>query len=73
MSVKIGINGFGRIGSIALRQMEKRPELDICAINLRNADIPNLVYILKYDSVFGRFEGTVEAAEGRCRPSTCHS
>ena len=63
MSVKIGINGFGRIGSIALRQMEKRPELDICAINLRNADIPNLVYMLKYDSVFGRFEGTVEAAE----------
>lgn len=63
MAVKVGINGFGRIGSLALRQMTERSDMDICAINLRNADIPRMVYMTKYDSTFGRFDGTVEAAE----------
>jgi len=63
MSVKIGINGFGRIGSLALRQVAGRDNMEVCAINLRNADIAQLVYMFKYDSVFGRFNGTVEAGD----------
>jgi len=63
MAIKVGINGFGRIGSLALRQMMDRENMEICGINLRNADIPLLVYMFKYDSVFGRFKGTVEEAE----------
>ena len=63
MSIKIGINGFGRIGSLAVRQMVERENMDLCAINLRKADIPLLAYTFKYDSVFGRFNGTVETEE----------
>ena len=60
MSVKVGINGFGRIGRITFRALATRPdEFDVVAINdLGNpADLANL---LKYDSVHGRFDGTVE-------------
>ena len=63
MAINIGINGFGRIGSLALRQIMKRDKMKICGINLRNADIPLLAYMFKYDSVFGRYDGVVETAE----------
>lgn len=63
MAINIGINGFGRIGGLALRQAMKRDNLKVCGINLRNADIPHLAYMFKYDSVFGRYDGTVEVAE----------
>ena len=61
MSVKVGINGFGRIGRITFRALATRPdEFDVVAINdLGNpSDLANL---LKYDSVHGRFNGTVES------------
>lgn len=60
MAVKVGINGFGRIGRITFRALAARPEeFDVVGINdLGNpADLANL---LKYDSVHGRFNGTVE-------------
>ncbi|MEG1779104.1 MAG: glyceraldehyde 3-phosphate dehydrogenase NAD-binding domain-containing protein, partial [Oscillospiraceae bacterium] len=61
MSVKIGINGFGRIGRAVLRQAVQMPEIfEICCINYRNVDLDYMVYMTKYDSVFGRFNGTVE-------------
>ena len=61
MAIKIGINGFGRIGRVLLRILMKSPEkFDVCGINLRKADIDYMVYLLKYDSVFRNFEGTVE-------------
>lgn len=64
MSIKVGVNGFGRIGRVCVRIMSEKPdEFDIRAINLRKADIPHMVYLLKYDSVFGRFKGTVEAGD----------
>ena len=63
MAIKIGINGFGRIGRIVLRIMCENPEtFDIRGINLRKADIDYMVYLLKYDSVFRNFPGTVEHA-----------
>ena len=61
MAIKVGINGFGRIGRIVLRIMVENPEkFEICGINLRKADIDYMVYLFKYDSVFRTFNGTVE-------------
>ena len=62
MAIKIGINGFGRIGRVALRIMVERgsSSYQICGINLRNADLDYMVYQVKYDSVFRTFRDTVE-------------
>ena len=57
--IKVGINGFGRIGRITLRAMLLRDDMQVVAINdLLNVD--HLAYLLKYDSVHGRLNGTVE-------------
>lgn len=64
MTKKIGINGFGRIGRNVFRIIQQREDVDleIVAINdLTDAD--NLAYLLKYDSVHGRYDGEVEAGE----------
>ncbi|MCG8528112.1 MAG: type I glyceraldehyde-3-phosphate dehydrogenase [Opitutales bacterium] len=68
MATKIGINGFGRIGRLVFRALVDQgllgKEIEVVAINdLVPAD--NLAYLLKYDSVQGRFNGTVESAEGK--------
>jgi glyceraldehyde 3-phosphate dehydrogenase len=64
MAVKVGINGFGRIGRLVFRAMAERPkEFDVIAVN-DLTDPKHLAHLLKYDSVHGRFEGTVEAKEG---------
>ncbi len=64
MAIKVGINGFGRIGRVAIRIMAAKPdEFEICGINIRNTDLDFMVYQLKYDTVFGRFNGTVEKYE----------
>ena len=62
MAIKVGINGFGRIGRVALRIMVERgcSSYQICGINLRNADLDYMVYQVKYDSVFKTFHGTVD-------------
>ena len=58
MSVRIAINGFGRIGRMVLREANKNPNVEIVAINdLVPSD--NLAYLLKYDSTHGRFNGEV--------------
>ena len=63
MSIRIGINGFGRIGRNLFRSLQKRDEdIEVVAIN-DIADKENLIYLLKYDSVHGRFDGEVEATE----------
>jgi glyceraldehyde 3-phosphate dehydrogenase len=60
MAIKVGINGFGRIGRIILRIMSTQPDVyDVRGINLRKADLDYMVYLLKYDSVFRGFNGTV--------------
>ena len=63
MAVRVGINGFGRIGRLVFRAMAAKPsEFEVVAINdLSNAK--HLALLLKYDSVHGRFKGTVEAGE----------
>ena len=66
MAIKVGINGFGRIGRVALRIMVERGSSSYqpCGINLRNADLDYMVYQVKYDSVFRRFNGTVVLDDG---------
>jgi glyceraldehyde 3-phosphate dehydrogenase len=61
--VKIGINGFGRIGRIAFRVAVSRPDVDVVGIN-DLLDVEHLAYLLKYDSVHGKFHGTVEVING---------
>ncbi len=62
--IKIGINGFGRIGRLVFRIASSRANIEVVAINdLMNLDY--LAYMLKYDSVHGRFDGTVEAENGK--------
>ncbi len=64
MAVRVGINGFGRIGRLVFRVMAARPQdFDVVAIN-DLSDAKHLALLLKYDSVHGRFDGTVEATEG---------
>lgn len=58
--IKIGINGFGRIGRIAFRSAIARNNVEVVAIN-DLLDVNYLAYLLKYDSAHGRFKGTVEA------------
>ncbi|MGB8705790.1 MAG: type I glyceraldehyde-3-phosphate dehydrogenase [Gillisia sp.] len=63
MSTKIGINGFGRIGRIAFRNAVKNNDVQVVAIN-DLVDVDQLAYLLKYDSVHGNFDGTVEVKDG---------
>jgi glyceraldehyde 3-phosphate dehydrogenase len=64
MAIKIGINGFGRIGRMVFRAAAARDDIEVVAINdILNTDY--LAYMLKYDSVHGRFKGAVEAKEGK--------
>ena len=61
-TLKVGINGFGRIGRLVFRGGLKNPNIEFVGIN----DLvppENLAYLLKYDSTHGRFDGTVEAVE----------
>jgi glyceraldehyde 3-phosphate dehydrogenase len=63
MNTKIGINGFGRIGRIAFRIASQRKDIEIVAVN-DLLDVDHLAYLLKYDSVHGRFPGKVEVKDG---------
>ncbi len=62
--MRIAINGFGRIGRIFFRQAFGKPNFEIVAIN-DLSDTQNLAYLLKYDTVYGRYEKNVEAKENK--------
>jgi len=62
--VKIGINGFGRIGRIVFRESYNRDNVEVVAIN-DLLEVDHLAYLLKYDSVHGRFNGKVEVKDGQ--------
>ena len=61
--LKLGINGFGRIGRIAFRIAVNRPNIQVIGIN-DLLDVYHLAYLLKYDSVHGQFDGTIEVNNG---------
>ncbi|MDG2436813.1 MAG: type I glyceraldehyde-3-phosphate dehydrogenase [Polaribacter sp.] len=62
--IKVGINGFGRIGRLAFRSSVLRNNVQVVAIN-DLLDVDYLAYMLKYDSVHGKFDGTVEVKDGK--------
>ncbi|KAJ3011937.1 Glyceraldehyde-3-phosphate dehydrogenase 2 [Thoreauomyces humboldtii] len=64
--VKVGINGFGRIGRLVLRaSTQKKDQVQVVAINDPFIDVEYMVYLLKYDSTHGRFTGTAEHKDGK--------
>jgi glyceraldehyde 3-phosphate dehydrogenase len=63
MAVKVGINGFGRIGRLFYRAAAKNPDIDIVAVN-DLTDPKTLAYLFKYDSVHGIYKGESKAGEG---------
>ena len=60
MITRIGINGFGRIGRLVFRIAVDHPEIEVAGINDPFIDTDYMVYMLKYDSVHGRFRGSAE-------------
>jgi glyceraldehyde 3-phosphate dehydrogenase len=65
MPVRIGINGFGRIGRLVARAAMKHPEVQIVAINDPFLDVDYMIYLFKYDSTHGRWEGEVTKHGGK--------
>jgi glyceraldehyde 3-phosphate dehydrogenase len=62
--IKVGINGFGRIGRLAFRAAIKRNDIEIVGIN-DLLEVEYIAYMLKYDTVHGRFDGKVEVKDGK--------
>ncbi len=65
MAVKIGINGFGRIGRLVFRAAIDNPEIEIRGINDPFIDLEYMAYMLKYDTVHGQFKGTIDTRDGK--------
>ncbi len=66
MSIKVGINGFGRIGRLVFRAAVKQPEtFEIVGINDPFIDPDYMVYMVKYDSMHGHFDGEIKAEDGK--------
>jgi len=63
--VKVGINGFGRIGRIVLRNALSRQDVEVLAINDPFIDLEYMLYMFKFDSTHGRFKGSVEVRDGK--------
>jgi len=63
--IKVGINGFGRIGRLVFRAAQERNDVQIVAVNDPFLDLDYLVYMLQYDTVHGQFKGTAENKGGK--------
>ena len=61
--IKVGINGFGRIGRLVFRAAQNRNDIQIVGIN-DLLDVDYIAYMLKYDTVHGQFNGSIEVKEG---------
>ena len=65
MSIRIGINGFGRIGSLTFKAALKRGDVEVVAINDPFIAADYMAYMVKYDSVHGKFDGEVKEENGK--------
>ncbi len=65
MAVKIGINGFGRIGRLAFRAAVANPNVTVVGINDPFVDLEYMKYMLQYDTVHGKFDGSIEVKDGK--------
>ncbi len=63
--VKVGINGFGRIGRLVMRAAMQNPNVEVVGINDPFIDLDYMVYMTKYDTIHGQYKGTVEAKDGK--------
>jgi len=65
MAIKIGINGFGRIGRLAVRAACNNPDVQVVGINDPFIDLEYMKYMLQYDTVHGQFKGSIEIKDGK--------
>ena len=65
MSVKVGINGFGRIGKLAFQAALKNKEVEVVAVNDPFIAADYMAYMVKFDSAHGRFNGDIKSEEGK--------
>ena len=65
MSIKVGINGFGRIGRLVFRASLTNPDVQVVGINDPFIDLAYMQYMLRYDSVHGRFDGEIGERDGK--------
>lgn len=65
MGIKVGINGFGRIGRLVCRAAQEHADIELVHINDPFIDLDYMVYMFKYDSTHGKFKGTVESTDGK--------
>jgi glyceraldehyde 3-phosphate dehydrogenase len=63
--IKVGINGFGRIGRLVFRAAQERNDVQVVAVNDPFLDLDYLIYMLNYDTVHGKFNGTAEKKDGK--------
>ena len=61
--IKVGINGFGRIGRLVFRAAQQRNDIQVVGIN-DLLDVDYIAYMLKYDTIHGRFNGDIEVKDG---------
>ena len=64
MTIRVGINGFGRIGRLVFRAAQKRDDIEVVGIN-DLIDVEYMAYMLRYDTMHGKFDGTVEVKDGK--------
>ena len=62
--IKVGINGFGRIGRLVFRAAQERDDIEIVGIN-DLIDVEYMAYMLKYDTMHGQFNGSIEVKDGK--------
>ncbi|MBN1479719.1 type I glyceraldehyde-3-phosphate dehydrogenase [candidate division KSB1 bacterium] len=65
MAIKVGINGFGRIGRLVFRAGVNNPDIEFVGINDPFIDPDYMVYMTKYDTIHGRYNGSIEAEDGK--------
>ena len=65
MAIKIGINGFGRIGNLSFQAAMGKEEIEVVAINDPFITADYMAYMVKYDTVHGRYPGTVKSEDGK--------
>ncbi|MBQ1612459.1 MAG: aldehyde dehydrogenase, partial [Alphaproteobacteria bacterium] len=64
MTIRVGINGFGRIGRLVFRAAQERKDIEIVGIN-DLIDVDYMAYMLRYDTMHGQFDGTIEVKDGK--------
>ena len=78
--IKVGINGFGRIGRLVFRASMKRDDIVVTAVNDPFIDVAYAAYMLRYDSMHGQYQGTIEVEDNAlvveesgflCRNGSC--